>query len=687
MSTKYPGGFITKSPVAPTTTAASGVWTLDQQQQYQKAGTWPSPPLFIEDLFSTYLVTGDGTAPAVNNGIDVSGQGGLVWIKKRSAAGSHSLFDTARGANLRLISNDTAAQDSVNLSFTSTGFSNYTFDSAVTYASWTFRKQPKFFDVVTYTGTGVARTIAHNLGSVPGCIIIKRTDAGGTLWYVYHRANTSGGSAQSQELRLNNTNATNTNTDVWNNTAPTSTVFSIGAGASPYDWNASGGSYVAYLFAHDAGGFPASGGGSTNGISCGSFTTDASGNFSVNLGYEPQWVMIKSTNNTGVSAAQQNWIMMDSMRGLVTQSGNGARLRANTSEAESTTNDFGPTATGFESLGNMSASAPFIYIAIRRGPMKVPTSGTSVFNIVSRTGTGAAATVTGVGFPVDLVFAKNQSQTTFYWDWLDRLRGPDRNLFSNATDAEYSNATVAYQSLTSFANMDGVVLGADGWNAYINGASNPYTNYFWRRAPGFFDEVCYTGTEVSGQTFNHNLGVVPEMMIVKARDGTTDWTAYHSALGASARIYPNSTNAANTGTAAPWNSTAPTSTVFSLGNAGATNLSGTKFVNYLFATCAGVSKVGSYTGTGALQTINCGFTSGARFVLIKRTDSTGDWYVYDSARGITSGNDPYLFLNSTAAEVTGTNYVDTDTTGFQVTAAAPAGLNANGGTYIFLAIA
>ena len=110
-------------------------------------------------------------------------------------------------------------------------------------------------------------------------------------------------------------------------------------------------------------------------------------------------------------------------------------------------------------------------------------------------------------------------------------------------------------------------------------------------------------------------------------------------------------------------------------------------VYYLFATCKGVSKVGSYTGTGALQTIACGFTSGARFVLIKRTDSTGDWYVWDSTRGITSGNDPYLLMNSTPAEVIATNYVDTDTAGFKVTAAAPADINAVGGTYIFLAIA
>jgi hypothetical protein len=136
-----------------------------------------------------------------------------------------------------------------------------------------------------------------------------------------------------------------------------------------------------------------------------------------------------------------------------------------------------------------------------------------------------------------------------------------------------------------------------------------------------------------------------------------------------------------------WNSTLPTSSVFSVGNAGETNQSADTFVSYLFATCAGVSKVGSYTGTGTTLQVNCGFTGGARFVLIKRTDSTGDWYVWDSARGIVAGNDPYLLLNSTAAEVTNTDYVDTYSAGFEISSTAPAAINANGGTFIFLAIA
>ena len=181
MSQKYTGGFITKSPVAPTTSAASGIWTLDQQQQAQKAGTWPSPPIFIEDLFSTYLYTGNGTSQTITNGIDLSTKGGLVWLKWREGGGNHQLQDTVRGATNLISSNTTDAQatDAQALNaFTSSGFTvgslGATNGSGRLFASWTFREQTKFFDIVTYTGDGTDnRAIAHNLGSVPGCIIVK----------------------------------------------------------------------------------------------------------------------------------------------------------------------------------------------------------------------------------------------------------------------------------------------------------------------------------------------------------------------------------------------------------------------------------------------------------------------------------------------------------------------------------
>ena len=174
-------------------------------------------------------------------------------------------------------------------------------------------------------------------------------------------------------------------------------------------------------------------------------------------------------------------------------------------------------------------------------------------------------------------------------------------------------------------------------------------------------------------------------MIVKARGGSADWYCYHKDLGNNKDIRLDLSNASQSSTR--WNNTSPTSSVFSVNANQDVNWSTINYVAYLFATCAGVSKVGSYTGTGTTAQINCGFTGGARFVMIKRTDDTGDWYVWDSARGIVAGNDPYLLMNSTAAEVTNTDYVDTYASGFEISSTAPAGINANGGSYIYLAIA
>ena len=626
-----------------------------------------APVTYIEDVFSTYLYTGTGSTQTITNGIDLSTKGGLTWIKSRTTAFNHTLVDTVRGATNLLVSNTTAAQATQANSltaFTSTGFSigagsivNFSADNFV---SWTFREQPKFFDIVTYTGTGANTTIAHNLGSVPGMIIVKRTDTTGD-WQCYHRS-----LANTQYMVLNTTAAVATGATRWNSTTPTSSVFSLGTDATV---NASAGTYVAYLFAHDAGGFGLTG--TDNVISCGSFTTDGSGNATVSLGYEPQWFLRKETSSAN------DWVIFDNMRGWSMT--DDAFLYPNSSSSEASADRGNPTATGF-TLTGQNASANFIYIAIRRGPMKVPTSGTSVYNAIARTGTGADVTVTGIGFTPDLLVDCNRDATATepFRFWFDRLRGL-RFIASNNTLAEAGSTT----SVTGFDVMNAIKLGT---SERTNFSALPYINWFFRRAPGFFDEVCYTGTGVA-TTVTHNLAAVPELMIVKERDGANGWQVYSAALTNTEYLILNTSASVPAPSATRWNSTTPTSTVFSVGTHGATNGSGQTFVAYLFATVAGVSKVGSYTGTGTTQTINCGFTAGARFVLIKRTDSTGDWYVWDSARGIIAGNDPYLLLNSTAAEVTGTDYVDTASSGFEISSTAPAAINANGGSFIFLSIA
>jgi hypothetical protein len=637
-------------------------------------GGVPVVPNYIEDVFQTWLYTGTGAAQTITNNIDLSGKGGLVWCKSRSSSISHGLSDTVTGRTKALRTNNFANQVTTNdsiTSFNSNGFSlgtdldtGWFNTNLANYVSWTFREQPKFFDIVTWTGNASNRTIAHSLGSVPGCIIVKRRDDDAD-WQVYHRS-----LANTEYLVPNTTAAKATGATRWNSTTATDTVFSIGTDATV---NASGGTYVAYLFAHDAGGFGLTG--TDNVISCGTFTTDGAGTATVNLGYEPQWILYKG------SSAVTNWELVDNMRGFVAGAANaGSKYsNANTSGAEFSSAPVGVTSTGFNFDG--ASSNTYIYIAIRRGPMKVPTVGTSVFAPVLNTGTSTNTFYSSGGFAPDMLWNKNRDHSYGAEVW-DKLRGVRAvGLTTSNTGAE--GLSPAGYDLVSFNNT-GVTEGSNS-GSVMNISTWLYVNYMFGRAPSVFDIVCYTGNSTV-RTLNHNLGVAPEMILIKSRDGINDWAVYHAALGNTKYLQLNTTAASVTDSTV-WNSTTPTSSVFTLGTSYIGNWNPKTHVSYLFSTCVGVSKVGSYTGTATTKQIDCGFTGGARFVLIKRTDATGDWYLWDSARGIIAGNDPYLLLNSTATEVTNTDYVDTYSAGFEISSTAPAAINASGGSYIFLAIA
>jgi hypothetical protein len=305
--------------------------------------------------------------------------------------------------------------------------------------------------------------------------------------------------------------------------------------------------------------------------------------------------------------------------------------------------------------------------------MKVPTLGTDVFAIGQGDGTASIPDYVS-GFPVGAAITKRTSSGN-NGRFSSRLTGKTY-LSPNLTQIESADTAAAFD----FQN---------GWGS--DGTNRNTDEYAWmfQRAPGFFDEVCYTGTGGGSQQVNHNLGVSPELALIKRRSATGDWEGYSTDK---VNIYNglnlNLTNAANSTNS--WSTYSPyfTSTFIDVAViSNSPNASGSTYVAYLFATCAGVSKVGSYTGNGTTQTINCGFTGGARFVLIKRTDSTGDWMVSDSTRGIIAGNDPYLELNNTNAEVTGEDWLDTNSTGFVVNEVSGSNANTSSATYIFLAIA
>jgi len=623
--------------------------------------------LYSDDVFSAYTYTGNGSTQTINNGIDLAGKGGLVWSKGRSIAFSNYLTDTVRGAANNLSSDVTAAQsaDSYYSGFNSNGYgingAGALNSNANTYVSWTFRKAPKFFDVVTYTGNGVAtRDIPHSLGIYPGMIIWKRTDAASD-WLV--RTRTTAGSSDGF-LRLNTTAAKATEIGVGYGS---STVFSVSAATTSGVWNINGATYVAYLFAHDP---------SADGIiQCGSYVADGSATTTVTLGWEPQFIITKAA--TG-GAAQ--WYMVDASRGLGAQTYSALYANLNNSEAASATG-MGITATGFATNGLAGGgSQTHIYCAIRR-PNKPPTLGTQVYNAIARTGTGAAATVTGVGFAPDLHIGSGR--TTNYSVFEDRLRGATKYLHSMYTQVETADANL----VTAF-NMDGVTLGTDASGLKINSSGEGVINHFFKRAPGVFDVVCWPGDGTDGKAINHSLNAVPEMVIYKVRNLSGYWITKHTGITNGKVLELNST-------AVPWTYStllsASTNSTFLVNGSGSPNYdsnnSGYTYVSYLFATKAGISKVGSYTGNGGTQTINCGFTTGSRFVMIKRTDSTGDWYVWDSVRGIVAGNDPHLSLNTTAAEVTTDDSIDPSSSGFIVNQVAATNINVNAASYIFLSFA
>jgi hypothetical protein len=206
-------------------------------------------------------------------------------------------------------------------------------------------------------------------------------------------------------------------------------------------------------------------------------------------------------------------------------------------------------------------------------------------------------------------------------------------------------------------------------------------SFTWKRAPGFFDVVAYTGNSTAGRTVSHNLGVAPEMMWVKSRTDSTFWAVYHKDVGYSSVLRLDSSSTPITVGMV----TNTSDTDFTLSTSAAVNSSGHNFIAYLFATLPGISKVGSYTGNGSSQTIDCGFSSGARFVLVKRADATGNWMVMDTARGIVTGDEGVLFLDLTIAESTG-DWIDPASSGFIINDVGT-GFNENGSTYIFYAIA
>ena len=620
------------------------------------AGGATEDKLYVEDVFSTYLYTGNGSTQTITNGIDLAGKGGMVWTKARNIVLSHYLVDSSRGisGSIPILSTNTTGASVTGVweyNPLSTGYSFNTNGSSINgigniYASWTFRKAPKFYtQTLKVHTTGTPSTVDLSTLGVVGMVTVKAT-IGSSNWFAWHKDLTAG-----NNLKLNLTDAQSITNAYLSVSGTTLTI----SGSAPSD------TYIVFALAHDP---------SADGIiQCGSFTHVYGIKEVIDLGFEPQYILSKNTTTAS------NWQVFDNLRGIT--STESPHIVANESATEQAGSFINLQSNGFSIANATMQAGAYIYLAIRR-PMKVPTSGTEVYNAIARTGTGAAATVNGAGFAPDLAIIDAKNRTDFHIGFYDRLRGKGATLYSPLADAEINNT-----------NALGGFDVSDGYRTSIGGAVNMsgalYINHFFKRAKGFFDNFCWTGTGVN-RTIAHNLGVAPELLILKSRSATGYWQVWFSGLASNEKLVLNST-AAKVTDATLLNSTLPTSALISLGTQAAVNTSSATYVGYAFASLDGVQKIGTYVGNGTTQNLNFGFSAGVRFFLCKAVTTTGSYWVFDSVRGIVASTDFGLQLNSTAAEVTSADCVDPFVGGISVVEEATCHLNTNGVTYMYWAIA
>ena len=313
--------------------------------------------------FQTTIYTGNGTDDtAITHGGNSDLQADWVWIKNRTAAGEgHHWYDSVRGVTERLRSDTTAAESTVSNGLQGFGTNGFTVgdragvnQNNIPIVSWNWKETATAgFDMVSYTGNATGgRTIAHSLSAVPKMMIVKNRDAA-VKWAVYHASNTA--APGTDHLKFNATDATADDDSTWNDTVPTSSVFSVGGSTST---NGDGTAYIAYLFAEKKG-YSKFGGYTGNG--------NANGNF-IYLGFKPAFILLKGTANT------ENWSMYDNKRLGYNVDNNS--LACNNSAAELTDDNIDLLSNGFKirrQTGLLNDAQAYIFMAFAEQPLVTST--------------------------------------------------------------------------------------------------------------------------------------------------------------------------------------------------------------------------------------------------------------------------------------------------------------------------
>ena len=278
------------------------------------------------------------------------------------------------------------------------------------------------------------------------------------------------------------------------------------------------------------------------------------------------------------------------------------------------------------------------------------------FNTALWTGNSSTQSITGVGFQPDLIWVKGRDYASNHW-LTDVLRGTG-SIISTSSSTTYSGLTNA---VTSF-DSDGFSLGNDGahnisgynyvgwtWKGNGSGVSNTdgsITTNLSANTDAGISIMTYTGNATAGATLGHGLGVAPKMALFKRTSTTGDWYVYHESLGVSSKLKLNATDASSSST--DWNSTAPGSSVFTIGSGGGVNTSGASYVAYMFSEVEGFSKFGAFSATSGSDFVYTGFKPA--LIIMKRTNASG-WFMFDNKRGYNGGI--YGLSPNTSATETG----------------------------------
>ena len=355
---------------------------------------------------------------------------------------------------------------------------------------------------------------------------------------------------------------------------------------------------------------------------------------------------------------------------------------------------YGSMAVNFGQQG-FTYTPPSGYVALNTYNLPTPTivQGNKYMDATLYTGNGTSQTITNAGgFKPDFFWLKARS-AAYDNGLIDTNRGTTNYLISNSTAAETSGSTLTANSngfsLTTGFNNGSTTYVAWQWQAgqgsNVSNTNGSITSTVSASTTAGFSVVTYTGTGANA-TVGHGLGVAPSMMIVKSRTNILEWDVYHVSLGATKRLFLDSTSAVDT-SINPWNNTAPTSSVFSIGVGLNTNTSGASLLAYCFAPVTGFSAFGSYTGNGSTSGpfIYTGFRP--KFILVKCYDGLTNWNIYDSSRNTYNPETYKLIPNLGDAEYTisgGTmNFLSN---GFQLINTST-DFNGNGYNYIYMAFA